>query len=74
MSVPMALPLRRTPSAVRGLCLLAFPHGGQRSARRNAWAGMSADAVRSRARAEAAEALEASSTRARPVLRDGTGW
>ncbi len=73
MSLPMALPLRRTPSAVRGLCLLAFPHGGQRSARRNAWAGMSAQTAHGRARAEAEEALGTSVARARPV-RHGTGW
>ena len=35
----------------------ARPHGGQRTARRNAWAGMSADAARGRARREAEAAL-----------------
>ena len=33
------------------------PHGGQRVARRNAWAAMSQDAVRARARREADAAL-----------------
>lgn len=37
--------------------LLLLPHGGQRLARRNAWASMSADATRARARLEAAAAL-----------------
>ena len=34
------------------------PQGGQKVARRNAWAGMSADASMARARREAAVALE----------------
>jgi hypothetical protein len=76
MSITSTLPapLRRTPSAVRTLYLLAFPHGGQRSARSNAWAGMSADLVRSRDRSEADDALRAAIARARPDLRSGTGW
>lgn len=47
----------RVPSTVQDLLLTALPGGGQRTARRNAWAGMSADAARARARREAAEAL-----------------
>ncbi len=50
-------PLAHAPSIAGSLLLLALPHGGQRSARRNAWAGMSADAALSRARAEADRAL-----------------
>jgi hypothetical protein len=42
---------------VQDLLLTALPGGGQRTARRNAWAGMSADAARSRARREAEAAL-----------------
>ena len=53
------------PSLVQDLILSALPQGGQRTARRNAWAGMSADAARSRAAREAEAALAAS------VLRDG---
>lgn len=37
--------------------LTALPHGGQRVARRNAWASMSADAAMARARREAEAAL-----------------
>lgn len=37
--------------------LAALPHGGQRLARRNAWAGQSADSVRGRNRREADAAL-----------------
>lgn len=37
--------------------LAALPQGGQRIARRNAWAGQSADAVRGRARREADAAV-----------------
>lgn len=71
--MPIPLPLSRTPHLVRSLSLLAFPDGGQRSARRNAWAGMSADAARSRARAEAEEAMQEAVARAQPVRWDGTG-
>lgn len=39
------------------LLLLLAPHGGQLTARRNAWSAMSDDAVRARARQEAAAAL-----------------
>jgi hypothetical protein len=46
-------PLAHAPSVAGSLLLLALPHGGQR----NAWAGMSADAARSRARADAEHAL-----------------
>jgi hypothetical protein len=37
--------------------LIVFPHGGQNLARRNAWASMSVDAARARARREAAVAV-----------------
>ena len=53
------------PSLVQDLILCALPQGGQRTARRNAWAGMSADAARSRATREAEAAMAAA------VLRDG---
>jgi hypothetical protein len=43
--------------AVRDLVLTTLPHGGQRVARRNAWASMSADAAMARARREAEAAL-----------------
>jgi len=45
-------------SSVEGLAdLLLWRDGGQRQARRNAWRAMVVDNARSRARAEAAEAL-----------------
>ncbi len=37
--------------------LAVVPHGGQKVARRNAWAGMSADAAMARARRDAEAAL-----------------
>lgn len=48
---------------LQDLVLTALPHGGQRAARRNAWAGMSRDAARSRARREAQAALAAAGAR-----------
>ena len=50
--------------AVAQAALLAvLPGGGQSTARRNAWAGMSAAAVRSREQAEAEAAIERASAR-----------
>lgn len=43
--------------ALQRAVLTVAPHGGQKVARRNAWAGMSADAGMSRARREAEVAL-----------------
>jgi hypothetical protein len=52
--------------------LAALPHGGQRTARRNAWAGMSAQSARSRAQREAdaaiADAVHRVEGRSRAVL------
>ena len=56
-------PLPRA-SRVQALVMLALPHGGQAVARRNAWAGMSADAARSRERRQAESALAAADVRA----------
>lgn len=44
--------------------LFALPHGGQRAARTNAWSSMSADAIRARARREAATAFNGAFDRA----------
>lgn len=44
--------------------LALLPDGAQRTARRNAWAGMSADSTRGRARREGEAALEAAVRRA----------
>ena len=46
-------------SAGQSLLLAALPAGGQTTARRNAWAAMSSDAARARARREAATAMAA---------------
>lgn len=74
MTKPLLLPtpLRRTPDLARSLYLIAFPHGGQRGARRNAWAGMSEDVGRSRARADVDDALTAVAAQSVPILRSGT--
>jgi len=72
--VPIPVPLRRAPRLLISAAALAFPHGGQRSARRNAWAGMSEDATHRRARVEADEAMQASIARGQPALLDATGW
>ena len=58
----VALP--RTTSRVQSLLMLVLPHGGQSTARRNAWAGMSADAARGRERRQAESALAAADVRA----------
>jgi hypothetical protein len=56
----VSIPLPR----VRALVMLALPSGGQAVARRNAWAGMSADAARGRDRRQAESALAAADVRA----------
>ena len=59
------------PSLLQDLLLAALPGGGQRTARRNAWAAMSADAVRARGRREADAAMARASA---PAQRSsGTG-
>ena len=57
-------PLTRTALNVQSLVMAVVPHGGQRSARRNAWASMSSDAARARARREADLAMDRARTRA----------
>ena len=59
------------PPLVQSLLMTALPSGGQRTARRNAWAGMVSDAARSRAQREADVALAAAHARA-AVRRTGT--
>ena len=61
----------RLPS-LSSLLLLALTAGGQATARRNAWSGMSADAARGRERRQAEAALAAADVRAYG-RRDGTG-
>ena len=55
---------RRPVRTLQAVLLLASPSGGQTTARRNAWAGMSADAARGRARRQAEAALAAADARA----------
>ncbi len=45
------------PHIFQRAVLTALPHGGQKVARRNAWASLSADAAMARARGEAEAAL-----------------
>ena len=47
----------RATSTGQSTLLFLLPHGGQTLARRNAWASMSVDAGRARARRAAAAAL-----------------
>ena len=55
MSVPRLI--HRATSTGQSTLLFLLPHGGQNLARRNAWASMTVDADRARARREAAAAL-----------------
>ena len=66
-------PLGRIPSVACALYLLAQPHGGQRSARQNAWAGMSGDATHRRLRVEAEDAMAAAQLRAEAEGSQGRG-
>ena len=64
--VRLARVLTPRPAAVHVLqtaVLALLPHGGQRAARRNAWAGMSSDAATARARREADRALAVAAVR-----------
>ena len=60
------------PAFLQTLLTTALPAGGQRTARRNAWAGMSADAARARARREAEAAVAAAARRSTPPVRTGS--
>ncbi len=66
--LPLNLPLLPVGQLVRtadtartvtfSLALTMLPHGGQRSARKNAWASMSEGSARARGRREAAAAMD----------------
>ena len=56
---------------LQALALRALPDGGQRTARRNAWAAMSEDAARARARRDARAALTAAARRAQQASSTG---
>ena len=60
LTAQLCSPLR----PVGSLLLRVLPQGGQGVARRNAWAGMSADARRARERRQAEAALAAAEHRA----------
>jgi hypothetical protein len=60
-----SLSLKRNLTNLESLFLTVMPHGGQRSARRNAWASMSSDASWARGRREADAAMERAQLRAR---------
>ena len=53
-------PVRRAAAGLADLTVTALPHGGQRGARRNAWASMAADSTRARLRDEAQLAVDRS--------------
>jgi hypothetical protein len=55
----------------RAVLLTVAPHGGQHTARRNAWAAMVADAQRARARRDADGALDAAQARTAATHRVG---
>ena len=59
----MQLPLP-SPAVLQTTLLALVPQGWQHTARRNAWAGMSSDAARARARREAEQALQVATARA----------
>jgi hypothetical protein len=63
VTFPSLVPLARTAGQLQGLWLTVLPHGGQRSARRNAWSAMSADAAFARNRRDAEHAISAAVAR-----------
>jgi len=63
VTFPSLTALARTATQLQGFALTVLPHGGQRSARRNAWSAMSADAAFARNRREAEHAMTAAVTR-----------
>jgi hypothetical protein len=50
-------PLSRFATTVESVARTLIPHGGQRSARKNAWASMSEGSTRARGRREADAAM-----------------
>ena len=60
-----SLSLKRNLATLESFVLAVLPHGGQRSARRNAWASMSSDAQLARQRREADAAMDRAVLRAR---------
>lgn len=60
-----SLSLKRNVRTLESVFLTVLPHGGQRDARRNAWASMSADSQLARQRREADAAMDRAVLRAR---------
>ena len=60
-----SLSLKRNLRTLESVVITVLPHGGQRDARRNAWASMSADAQLARQRREADAAMDRAVLRAR---------
>ena len=60
-----SLSLSRNVRTLETVLLTVLPHGGQRDARRNAWAAMSADSQLARQRREADVAMDRALLRAR---------
>ena len=52
-----SLSVRRNLANLESFALTLMPHGGQRSARRNAWASMSSDSALARQRRDADAAM-----------------
>ena len=59
------LSMKRNLRTLESVFLTVLPHGGQRDARRNAWASMSADSQLARQRREADDAMDRALLRAR---------
>lgn len=61
---PSRSSLSRAASTAESLFLAVLPHGGQGTARRNAWRAMSSDAADARARRDAQLAVDRAAARA----------
>lgn len=61
---PSRSALTRAAATAESVLLTVLPHGGQGTARRNAWRAMSSDAAEARARREAQVAVERAAARA----------
>jgi predicted nucleic acid-binding Zn ribbon protein len=59
VAIPSFPPLGRAAGQLQRLGLTVLPSGGQRTARRNAWSALAADAATAQARREAELALQA---------------
>ena len=69
MTFPSFTAFTRTAGRLQTLALTVLPHGGQRSARKNAWAAMSADSALARSRREVEAAVAAAHARTAATTR-----